>query len=98
MERGIVPGVKPHLKVYKLFGASGDTVMQGLDSLAVRCREYYQAGARFAKWPSPLEIDMGNGRPSNLAKRSNMHDLARYYAIIRQSEGIRCPLWNQILA
>ena len=24
--------------------------MQGLDSLAVRCKEYYAAGARFAKW------------------------------------------------
>lgn len=33
-----------------------DTVMQGLDSLAVRCREYKKAGAKFAKWRSPLQI------------------------------------------
>ena len=32
---GILPGVKPHLKVYQLPGQpAGATVMQGLDSLA----------------------------------------------------------------
>jgi fructose-bisphosphate aldolase, class I len=86
-DRGIVPGVKPHLKAYKLPGANGDTVMQGLDSLNVRCKEYYKAGARFAKWRSPLEIDMEKGCPTNLAIRANMQDLARY-AFICQSEGI----------
>lgn len=86
-EKGIVPGVKPHLKVYKLPGTNGDTVMQGLDSLAVRCKEYYQAGARFAKWRSPISIDMEKGRPTSLAIRANMQDLARY-ALICQSEGL----------
>jgi fructose-bisphosphate aldolase, class I len=86
-DRGILPGVKPHLKVYKLPGTNGDTVMQGLDSLNVRCQEYYQAGARFAKWRSPLEIDMDRGCPTSLAIRANMQDLARY-ALICQSEGI----------
>ena len=86
-QRGIVPGVKPHLKVYTLPGTNGDTVMQGLDSLAERCRQYYQAGARFAKWRSPLVIDVANGRPTNLAIHANMHDLARY-ALICQSEGL----------
>lgn len=85
--KGIVPGVKPHLKVYTLPGTNGDTVMQGLDSLAVRCREYYQAGARFAKWRSPLQIDMAKGCPTDLAIHANMHDLARY-ALICQSEGL----------
>eukprot|EP00966_Prymnesium_polylepis_P325404 7381392-Prymnesium_polylepis.1 len=35
-----VPGVKPSLQVYKLSGCDGETVMQGLDSLAERLREY----------------------------------------------------------
>jgi len=44
---GIIPGVKPHLKAYNLPGnRPQETVMQGLDSLAVRAREYYQAGCR----------------------------------------------------
>lgn len=86
-ERGIVPGTKPHLKIYTLPGTNGDTVMQGLDSLAVRCKEYYAAGARFAKWRSPLVIDVSKGCPTDLAIRANMHDLARY-ALICQSEGL----------
>lgn len=86
-ERGIVPGIKPHLKVYTLPGTNGDTVMQGLDSLAARCKEYYAAGARFAKWRSPLVIDTAKGCPTDLAIRANMHDLARY-ALICQSEGL----------
>lgn len=84
-DRGIVPGVKPHLKVYALPGCGGETVMQGLDSLAARCAEYRAAGARFAKWRSPLEIR--DGQISRLAIETNMHDLARY-ALICQAEGL----------
>ncbi|KAG8459667.1 hypothetical protein KFE25_003119 [Diacronema lutheri] len=84
-DRGIVPGVKPHLKVYALPGCGGETVMQGLDSLAARCAEYRKAGARFAKWRSPLEIR--DGQISRLAIEANMHDLARY-ALICQAEGL----------
>jgi fructose-bisphosphate aldolase class I len=86
-QKGIVPGVKPHLKVYTLPGTNGDTVMQGLDSLADRCKEYYAAGARFAKWRSPLVIDTEKLCPTDLAIKANMHDLARY-ALICQSEGL----------
>lgn len=86
-DSGIVPGVKPHLKVYTLPGTNGDTIMQGLDGLAGRCKEYYDAGARFAKWRSPLVIDVSKGCPTDLAIRANMHDLARY-ALICQSEGL----------
>ena len=87
---GVVPGVKPHLKVYELPGQNGNTVMQGLDSLAARCKEYYNAGARFAKWRSPINIDVSNGQPSQLIIDTNMLDLARY-ALICQSEGL-CPI------
>jgi len=65
----------------------GDTVMQGLDSLAVRAKEYYNAGARFAKWRSPFTVDMAQGRPTDVAIAANMTDLARY-ALICQSEGL----------
>lgn len=86
-EAGIVPGIKPHLKIYTLPGTNGDTVMQGLDSLNVRCAEYYKGGARFAKWRSPLVIDTEKGCPTDLAIKANMQDLARY-ALICQSEGL----------
>ena len=79
--------MKPHLKVYALPGQSGATVMQGLDSLAARCAEYKAAGCEFAKWRSPLEIDVAAGQPSDLTIEANMRDLARY-ALICQSEGL----------
>lgn len=85
--RDILVGVKPHLKVYALPGCGGDTVMQGLDSLAVRAQEYALAGATFAKWRSPLEIDTATGRPTDLAIKTNMGDLARY-ALICQANGL----------
>lgn len=83
--RGIVPGVKPHLKPYVLPGTDGETVMQGLDSLAVRCKEYKAAGAQFAKWRSPIVITAT--APSDVVIESNMRDLARY-ALICQDEGL----------
>lgn len=86
-DRGILPGVKPSLTVYKLPGCDGETVMQGLDSLAERLREYKAAGCVFAKWRSPLNIDIAAGKPSQLAIDCNMRDQARY-ALICQSEGI----------
>jgi len=81
MDKGIVPGVKPHLKVYALPGQSGSTVMQGLDSLAARCAEYRAAGARFAKWRSPLEIDVSAQQPSDLVIEANMRDLGTTHEI-----------------
>jgi len=86
-DRGILPGVKPSLQVYKLPGTDGETVMQGLDSLAERLREYKAQGCVFAKWRSPLTIDVAAGKPSQLAVECNMRDQARY-ALICQSEGI----------
>jgi len=86
-DRGILPGVKPSLQVYKLPGCDGETVMQGLDSLAERLREYKAKGCVFAKWRSPLTIDVAAGKPSGLAIEANMVDQARY-ALICQSEGI----------
>ena len=83
----IIPGVKPHLKVYTLPGTNGDTVMQGLDSLSTRCASYYKEGARFTKWRSPLKINLQTGNPTRLAIESCMSDLARF-ALISQAEGL----------
>jgi fructose-bisphosphate aldolase class I len=85
-DRGMLPGCKPSLTAYKLPGCDGETVMQGLDNLAERLRKYKAEGCVFAKWRSPLEIDIAAGKPSQLAIECNMRDQARY-ALICQSEG-----------
>jgi len=84
---GIVPGFKPHLKVFELPGQNGATVMQGLDSLGARAEAFREAGCRFAKWRSPLAIDVANSQPSRLVVEANMRDLARY-ALICQAVGV----------
>lgn len=86
-DRGLLPGVKPHLQVYALPGTGGETVMQGLDSLAGRLKTYKDAGCLFTKWRSPVIVDVAAGKPSQLAIDSNMRDVARY-ALISQSEGL----------
>lgn len=86
-DRGILPGVKPHLQVYKLPGTDGETVMQGMDLLADRLKAYKAAGCTFTKWRSPLVVDVAAGKPSQLGIESNMRDQARY-ALISQSEGL----------
>lgn len=83
---GISPGCKPHLKVFTLPGTH-DTVMQGLDSLDARLTSYAEGGCEFAKWRSPLEIDVAEGQPTRLAIEANMRDLARF-ALISQAAGL----------
>ena len=87
-DRGIIPGIKVDKGVVKLLGTDDETTTQGLDGLAERCKEYYDGGARFAKWRCVLKI--GNGRPSELAVRENANVLARY-ASICQMNGL-CPI------
>lgn len=52
----------------KLPGTSEETTTQGLDDLGKRCADYYQAGARFAKWRAVLKID--DSSPSELVRHS----------------------------
>ena len=87
-DKGIIPGIKVDKGVAKLLGTDDETTTQGLDGLADRCKEYYDGGARFAKWRCVLKI--GNNRPSQLAILENANVLARY-ASICQMNGL-CPI------
>lgn len=87
-DRGVIPGIKVDKGVVKLLGTDDETTTQGLDGLAERCKEYYEGGARFAKWRCVLKI--GNGRPTELAVNENANVLARY-ASICQMNGL-CPI------
>ncbi len=87
-DNGIIPGIKVDKGVVKLLGTDDETTTQGLDGLAERCKEYYDAGARFAKWRCVLKI--GGGRPTKLAAKENANVLARY-ASICQMNGL-CPI------
>ena len=87
LDNDIVVGIKVDLGVKPLYGTQGETVTQGLDNLDVRCKQYYDAGARFAKWRGVLKIDEENQLPSELSLRENAVTLARY-ASICQNNGL----------
>jgi len=81
---GIVPGVKVDMGFNTVMG-SKETHTQGLDGLAQRCKAFYAAGCRFAKWRAPFHI--GAGMPSEMAIRMECDGLARY-ASICQEQGL----------
>ena len=82
-ERGVIPGIKVDKGVVNLLGTDEETTTQGLDDLGKRCKNYYENGARFAKWRCVLKI--GNGRPSQLAVMENANVLARYASTCQQN-------------
>ena len=81
IDNEIIVGIKVDKGVKPLYGTDGETVTQGMDDLDVRCRKYYEAGARFAKWRSVLKIDVENNLPSDLSIHENAVTLARYASI-----------------
>ncbi|XP_027329330.1 fructose-bisphosphate aldolase, cytoplasmic isozyme 2 [Abrus precatorius] len=82
-EGGVLPGIKVDKGTVELAGTNGETTTQGLDGLGQRCKKYYEAGARFAKWRAVLKI--GPNEPSQLAINENAYGLARYAAICQEN-------------
>jgi fructose-bisphosphate aldolase class I len=80
---GIVPGIKVDTGAKPLAGREGEKVTEGLDDLRERLREYYEMGARFAKWRAVINI--GPGMPSTNAIHANAHALARYAALCQEA-------------
>jgi fructose-bisphosphate aldolase class I len=85
-EQGIVPGIKVDAGLRCIPGTDGEQYCTGLDNLPERCREYYKAGARFAKWRAVLSVSK-DGKPSDVAIEHAASGLAAY-ASIAQSEGL----------
>jgi fructose-bisphosphate aldolase, class I len=75
-QAGIIPGIKVDKGAKSLAGTENELVTEGLDGLRERFEEYYQMGARFAKWRAALSI--GKSTPSDYCITVNAHALARY--------------------
>lgn len=83
--RGIVPGIKVDMGVKPIPEFEGEVVTQGIDGLGDRLKEYYEIGARFAKWRSVITI--GESTPTNEALELNAVHMAEY-ALLAQKNGI----------
>ncbi len=81
--KGIIPGIKVDNGAKDLASAPGEKITEGLDGLRERLAEYYELGARFAKWRAVITI--GPGIPSEYCLWTNAHALARYAALAQEA-------------
>lgn len=81
--KGVVPGIKVDTGAKPLALRAGETVTEGLDGLRERLTEYYDLGARFAKWRAVITI--GEGIPTAACIDANAHALARYAGLCQEA-------------
>ena len=77
-KKGIIPGIKVDKGLVEIAFSPGEKVTEGLDGLSKRLDEYFQMGARFAKWRAVITI--GEAIPTHTCLYANAHALARYAA------------------
>ena len=82
-DAGIIPGIKVDTGAKDLAAHPGEKITEGLDGLRDRLKEYFQMGARFAKWR--VVIAIGDGIPSWSCIEANAHTLARYAALCQEA-------------
>ena len=82
-DAGIVPGIKVDSGAKDMAGYPGEKITEGLDGLRERLKEYFQMGARFAKWRAV--ITLGGGIPTRGCIEANAQALARYAALAQES-------------
>merc|ERR1719313_397712 len=83
-DKGILSGIKVDTGITLIEGTNDETVTNGLDGLSQRASEYYEMGARFAKWRAVLKITP-DGCPSDVAITETAHSLARYAQICQHN-------------
>jgi len=80
---GSHPGIKVDTGAKTLAGSPNEKITEGLDGLRERLKEYYSLGAKFTKWRGVYNIT--KEYPSKLSIQSNAHALARYSALVQES-------------
>jgi fructose-bisphosphate aldolase class I len=83
IDAGIIPGIKVDMGAKGMAGHPGEKITEGLDGLRDRLIEYYQMGARFAKWRAV--ITLGDGIPSRGCIEANSNALARYASLCQEA-------------
>ncbi len=82
-DAGIIPGIKVDTGAKQLAGHPGEKITEGLDGLRDRLKDYFQMGARFAKWRAVIAV--GDGIPSRGCIEANAQALARYAALCQEA-------------
>ena len=82
-DAGIIPGIKVDTGAKDLAGHPREKITEGVDGLRDRLAEYFQMGARFAKWRAVIAV--GEGIPSRGCIEANAQALARYAALCQEA-------------
>src|SRR5450432_2379194 len=82
-DAGIIPCIKVDAGAKDMAAHPGEKITEGLDGLRGRLQEYFQMGARFAKWRAVIAI--GENIPSRSCLEANAHTLARYAALCQEA-------------
>ena len=80
---GSHPGIKVDTGAKVLAGSPNEKITEGLDGLRERLKEYFKLGAKFTKWRGVYNIS--KDCPSKISIQSNAHALARYSALVQES-------------
>jgi fructose-bisphosphate aldolase class I len=80
---GIIPGIKVDMGANDMAAHPGEKITDGLDGLRHHLEDYYQMGARFAKWRAVITI--GVNIPSRGCIEANAQSLARYAALCQEA-------------
>src|SRR5271155_4553923 len=83
VDAGIISGIKVDTGAKDLAAYPGEKITEGLDGLRDRLKEYFQMGARFAKWRAVIAI--GDGIPTQGCIGANAQALARYAALCQEA-------------
>jgi len=82
-DAGIIPGIKVDSGATDMAAHPEEKITEGLDGLRDRLAEYFQMGARFAKWRAVIAL--GNGLPSRGCIDANAQALSRYAALSQEA-------------
>lgn len=80
--KGIIPIIKVDKSTVPFDGFPGEVITEGLDGLRERLEEYYNMGARAAKWRAVVNID--RGLPTHDSIKFNCLILARYARLCQE--------------
>ena len=82
-DNGAIPGIKVDTGAKVLSSSPNEKITEGLDGLRERLIEYFNLGAKFAKWRAVITIE--DSIPSDLCINANAHALARYAALCQEN-------------
>ncbi|MBT3539187.1 fructose-bisphosphate aldolase class I [Candidatus Parcubacteria bacterium] len=82
-KQGVFSGIKVDMGVEPLQDGSEEKITNGLDGLEERLKEYYELGARFAKWRAVITI--GENMPTDECISKNAKRLAKYAKLVQDA-------------